>query len=201
MRLGVLGGTFDPPHLGHWLAAVDAAEALELDRLVFVPAATQPLKAHRETAPAADRLAMVRALVEGDPRFEASGIEIGRQGLSYTVDTLESLRAAHPGAELFFLVGRDVLESFACWREPGRVLTLAQLVVLTRDGDAGGGGAEAVAELARRTEGARLPRFLDTRRVDVSSTEVRRRVAAGQSIRGFVPEAVDAYVVRAGLYR
>jgi nicotinate-nucleotide adenylyltransferase len=201
VRLGVFGGTFDPPHLGHWLAAVDAFETLALDRLLFVPAAAQPLKTDRTTAPAADRLAMVRALVEGDSRFGVSGIEIDRPGLSYTVDTLAQLAREHPGAELSFLVGRDVLESFSRWREPGRVLTLARLVVLTRAGDAGGEGKSELLELARATAGAHTPVFLESRRVDVSSTEVRRRVAAAQSIRGFVPEAVDAYMMRAGLYR
>ena len=200
MRVGVLGGTFDPPHLGHWLAAVDAYEGLGLDRLLFVPAATQPLKADRRTASGPDRLAMVRAMLEGDGRFAASEVEIDRQGLSFTVETLEQLGRELPDAELFFLVGRDVLESFGRWRAPERVLALAQLVVLTREGDAAGSGAAAVEDIARAA-GVRPPQYLHTRRVDVSSTEIRRRVAAGQSIRGFVPEAVDAYIVRAGLYR
>jgi nicotinate-nucleotide adenylyltransferase len=200
VRLGVLGGTFDPPHLGHWLAAVDAFEQLALDGLLFVPAATQPLKADREQASPVDRLAMVRAMLDGDARFATSEVEIDRQGLSFTVDTLAQLAGEHPDAELFFLVGRDVLGSFGRWRAPERVLTLAQLVVLTRDGDAGGEGEAAVEALAQSAH-ARPPRYLPTRRVDVSSTEIRRRVAAGQPIRGFVPEAVDAYIVRAGLYR
>jgi nicotinate-nucleotide adenylyltransferase len=200
MRVGVLGGTFDPPHLGHWLAAVDAFDGLALDRLLFVPAATQPLKADHASASPAHRLAMVRAMLDGDRRFAASEVEIDRQGLSFTVDTLGQLAGEHPGAELFFLVGRDVLESFGRWRAPERVLALAQLVVLTREGDAGDAGAREVEALARTVQ-APPPRNLPSRRVDVSSTEVRRRVAAGQSIRGFVPEAVDAYIVRAGLYR
>jgi nicotinate-nucleotide adenylyltransferase len=200
VRIGVLGGTFDPPHLGHWLAAVDAFEGLALDRLLFVPAATQPLKADRSSASPVHRLAMVRAMLDGDGRFAASQVEIDRQGLSFTVETLEQLAGEYPGAELFFLVGRDVLESFGRWRAPERVLAQAQLVVLTREGDAGGAGAAEVEALARAAKAA-LPRYLPSRRVDVSSTEVRRRVAAGQSIRGFVPEAVDAYIVRERLYR
>ena len=188
MRVGLFGGSFDPPHLGHWLAAVDAFEALALDRLVFVPAGRQPLKRGQAAAAATDRLAMVRAMAAGDPRFDVDPIEIERDGLSYTVDTLAAWQRPDVG-ELFFLVGADVLASFHRWREPARVQALATLVVLRRTHDA--------VELPR----AVTARVLDTRRVDVSSTEIRARVRAGRSIRGFVPEAVAAYVTAAGLYR
>lgn len=188
MRVGLLGGTFDPPHVGHWLAAVDALEALALDRLVFVPAAQQPLKVGQQAAPAADRLAMVRAMVGDDPRFAVDPIEIDRAGLSFTVETLAAYRARGV-TDLHFLVGADTLATFDRWREPERVQTLAQLVVLRR-------GTDEPAVPA----GVRA-RVLDSRRVDVSSTEVRARVRAGRSIRGFVPAAVEAYVTAAGLYR
>ncbi len=189
MRLGLFGGTFDPPHLGHWLAAVDAYEALGLDRLVFVPAAQQPLKVGERSAPAAERLAMVRAMVAGDPRFEVDPIEIDREGLSYTVDTLEAYRQRPDVHELYFFVGADVLGSFHRWREPERVQRLATLVVLRRS-------ADRVALPAGMDA-----RVLDSRRVDVSATEVRERVRAGLSVRGFVSEAVASHMAAAGLYR
>lgn len=189
MRVGLLGGTFDPPHLGHWLAAVDALETLELDRLAFVPAAQQPLKVGQSTAPAADRLAMLRAAVGDDPRFVVDPIEIERAGLSFTVDTLAAYRERPEVRELFFVVGADVLSSFHRWREPDRVQQLATLVVLRRS-------ANAVTLPAGVSA-----RVLQSRRVDVSSTEVRARVRAGLSVRGFVSEAVAAHIAAAGLYR
>lgn len=192
MRIGLLGGSFDPPHTGHLLAADDAFEALGLDRLVFIPAAANPLKTGRSAADAEHRLEMVRRLLAGDDRFAVDPMEIERGGLSYTVDTLTALAARWPGAELFWLVGADVLRTFGQWRDPGRIAELATLVVMQRVGDAppeGGGALPAAA------------RVLATRRIDISSTEVRRRVAEGRSIRGFVPEAVAEYIAAHRLYR
>jgi nicotinate-nucleotide adenylyltransferase len=192
MRIGLLGGSFDPPHSGHLLAAGDAYEALGLDRLVFIPAATNPLKVGRASASAEQRLAMVGLLVDGDARFGVDSIEIDRGGLSYTVDTLTALAGRWPQAELFWLVGADVLRTFGQWREPGRIGELATLVVMKRaDGEAS-------------VPGASMPhttRVLETRRIDISSTEIRERVAAGKSIRGFVPDAVAAYIGAQRLYR
>ena len=207
MRVGLLGGTFDPPHVGHLLAAVDALERLTLDRLAFVPAATQPLKAIRRTAPAADRLAMLRLLLGDDRRFTVDPVEIDREGLSYTVETLDDYARRHPGAELFFLAGADVLTSFSRWREPARVLTLARLVLLTRaSADVPELLSSVAAESGRMAQALgvppeRAPLVLDTRRVDVSATEIRERVRLGKSIRGFVPEAVAEHIAAAGLYR
>ena len=195
MRLGVFGGTFDPPHVGHLLAAVDAVEALTLDRLLFVPAAQQPLKVGCESAAPEHRLAMARLLAGDDPRFGVDPIEIDRAGLSYTVDTLGELTRRLPGAELFFLVGADALATFPRWREPRRVLELARLVVLRRASD------DVELPAMMREAPHREPIVLASRRVDVSSTEVRARVRAGLSIRGFVPDAVAAYVAQARLYR
>lgn len=195
MRLGVLGGTFDPPHVGHLLVANDAADALHLDRLLFVPAAIQPLKVRSASAPPADRLAMVRLLAGDDTRFAADPIEIERDGLSFTVDTLAAMAEREPDAERFFLVGADVLATLPRWREPKRVQRLARLVVLERAGFA--------TEPVNSAAGALAPDviFLPTRRVDVSSTEIRGRVAAGRSLRGFVPEPVADYIATHGLYR
>lgn len=193
MRLGIFGGSFDPPHVGHLLVAEDACDQLELDRLVFVPAATQPLKAGRTVAEAGHRLAMVRLMAEGNPRFDVSAAEVERSGLSFTIETLTRFAADFPAAERFFLVGADVLGTFAQWREPARVVQLAQLVVLHR--------ADAEAPALPRDVDAAAIRHLPTRRIDVSSTEVRERVKQGKPIRGFVTDNVGEYIARHGLYR
>ena len=193
MRLGIFGGTFDPPHVGHLLAAEDAVERLSLDRLVFVPAATQPLKADRAVAPAKHRLAMVRLMADGDARFDVSAVEVDRSGLSFTVDTLTHFAMEYPKAERFLLLGADVLATFAHWREPRRVLELATPVVLTRSDEAPWVLPEGVDETRIR----RLP----TRRIDVSSSEIRERVQSRKPLRGFVTDGVAAYIEHAGLYR
>ena len=198
MRLGILGGTFDPPHIGHLLVAVDAIEALELDRLFLIPAGSQPLKTGATIATSEQRLAMVRLLAAGDPRFEVDPIEIDRGGLSYTVDTLAEYAAREPKAERFFLVGADVLDSLAQWREPERVQELARMVVLQRSGAAANGPS---ARGPTPSSASGPPLRLRTRTIDVSSTEIRSRVRAGRSIRGFVPDSVADYIAAAGLYR
>ena len=194
MRLGIFGGTFDPPHVGHLLAASDAFEHLALDQLVLVPAATQPLKAGRVTASAADRLAMVRLTAGTDPRLETDSVEVDREGLSYTVDTLAEFARRFPSAEMFLLVGADVLSTFRQWRHPQTILELATLAVLRR-ADSEGAVVEMDAELSRRAA------FIPTRRIDVSSTEIRDRVRTGRSIHGFVTDAVAEYIGAHGLYR
>ena len=163
---------------------------------MFIPAATQPLKAGLTEASAAQRLAMTRLLVEGDPRFEVDSIEIDRGGLSYTVDTLTALAEQWPHAELFWLVGADVIGSFAKWRDPARIAELANLVVLTRTEN--GMGEDRSPDLSS-LPGA--PRALPSRRIDISSTEIRERVRAGKSIRGFVPDAVAELISAERLYR
>jgi nicotinate-nucleotide adenylyltransferase len=212
VRLGIFGGTFDPPHVGHLLAASDAFEQLSLDLLVFVPAAVQPLKAGRATAPGVDRLAMVRLTLGSDRRFVADPVEVERDGLSYTVETLRGFAERFPAADRFFLVGSDVLSTFAQWRDPRQVLALATLAVLTRRdeprpgahggaspwdrADASASAVEPVtAELERRMV------MVPTRRFDVSSTEIRDRVRCGKSIHGFVMDGVDEYISSHGLYR
>ena len=189
MRLGVLGGTFDPPHVGHLLAAGDAAEALALDRLLFVPAARHPFKAHEVHATSEQRARMVELMVDGDARFAVDRTELLRAGVSYTADTLAELAARHPGASLFLLIGEDLAAQVGEWREPARIAALAEIVVLAR----GGAAAPAV--------GAPPMRRLATRRVDVSSTEIRARVRAGKPIAGFVTDPVARFIRDAGLYQ
>jgi nicotinate-nucleotide adenylyltransferase len=196
VRLGILGGTFDPPHIGHLLAASDAIEALALDRLWLIPNATQPLKGESHGS-ASQRLHMVRLLADGDARFGVDSIEIDRAGLSFSVDTLAAYAERYPAADRHFLIGADVLPTLAHWREPERVRELAQLVVLERV--AGEADGTAMTHAAG-TDGSRPVVRLTTRRVDVSSTEIRARVAAGLPIHGFVPDAIRAYIAASGLY-
>jgi nicotinate-nucleotide adenylyltransferase len=189
VRLGIYGGSFDPPHLGHLLPVLDAAEQLGLDGVRFVPAAIQPLKVGRASASPADRLAMTERLVEGIPGFTVDPAEIDRPGLSYSVDTLAGVAADVPGAELFLLLGADAYALFDQWRDPDRVRALATIVVMVR-----GDGTTP----PRERPGVRV---LQSRRVDISSTELRARVRDGRTIRGFVPDAVAQYVAEHRLYR
>jgi len=196
MRIGLLGGSFDPPHNGHLLAAGDVHDALGLDRVVWIPAAVQPLKGSTVTATPDQRLMMVRHLVADDARFEVSALEIQRGGLSFTVDTLALLSAEWPGVELFWLMGADAVETFGKWREPERIVKLATLVVMERSG-----GEGVMNESLDLTTLPGMPRRLLTRRIDISSTEIRERVRKGKSLRGFVPDAVATYIATERLYR
>jgi len=188
-RLGVFGGTFDPPHHGHLIAASDAYAALRLDRLLLVPAADPPHKKGKVFASAEQRLRMLCAAVEGDPRFEVVDFELRREGPSYTVDTLRELRGLEPDAELVFLLGIDQFRALESWREPQTVAALARFGVLSRDGESPDPSGRFAAE------------HVPVTRVDVSATEIRRRAAAGESIRYLVPEAVRKIVEEEGLYR
>ncbi|HET7186957.1 MAG TPA: nicotinate (nicotinamide) nucleotide adenylyltransferase, partial [Gemmatimonadaceae bacterium] len=179
MRLGIFGGSFDPPHLGHLLPVIDAAESLGLDAVRFVPAGIQPFKVGRASAAPEHRLAMTTRLVAGVPGFSADSSEIDRGGLSYTVDTLGTLSRTSGADELVLLVGADAFAMFDQWREPERIAELATIAVLVR-------GEAPLPELKT----GRAVQLLRTRRVDISSTELRARVADGRTIRGFVPDAV-----------
>jgi nicotinate-nucleotide adenylyltransferase len=194
-RLGVFGGTFDPPHVGHVAVARDATEHLHLDRLLWMPAGDPPHKPDQPISPAPLRLEMTRAAAAGEARFEVSELEVRRAGPSYTVDTLRALRAAHADAEIFLLVGADQLRTFAGgWREPTAILELATLALMDRAGD---DAAEASPELPGMERAVHVP----VRRVDVSSTEVRARVAEGGDVSALVPSGVLAVMEREGLYR
>lgn len=191
MRLGVLGGTFDPPHVGHLLAASDAFEALALDKLLFVPAKVPPYKARTVQATAEQRLEMLELTIGGDARFEASRLELERDGLSFTVDTLEALSKATPGISLFMLIGEDLATQIASWRDAARMAELATIVVLIRATIVAASSLESTLPMMR----------LPTRRIELSSTEIRDRARAGRSIHGFVTDAVSAFINANGLYR
>jgi nicotinate-nucleotide adenylyltransferase len=190
VRIGVFGGTFDPPHVGHLILAADACDALRLERLIFVPAAAQPFKVDTPAvAAAADRLEMLRLSVGDDKRYTVDDTEIRRGGLSYTVDTLEEIARRNAGAELFLLIGQDTLDGFSGWKKPARIRELATLAVMQRAGSEG-----------QEKQAAKGTVAVSTRRVDVSSTEIRARLAAGKSIRGFVTEPVERLIATRGLY-
>lgn len=198
-RIGVFGGTFDPPHVGHLLVIGDAAEQLGLDRVLWVPAATQPLKTETEvSAPADARRRMIERTIAGDSRFALETSELDRGGLSFTVDTLAELRKKHPSAELYLLLGTDAWRTFRSWREPERIAELAKVVVLTRDDSVESPSGE---NSAPELEGVVAPIVLQTRRVDVSATEIRERIRSSKSIRGYVTESVERYIAENGLYK
>ena len=197
LRLGVLGGTFDPVHLGHLILAEVGREQLRLGRVLFVPAGQPWRKAGRAVAAAEYRLAMLRLATRGHPAFEVSSIELERAGPTYTVDTLEALRRENPGAELFFLVGIDALLDLPNWREPGRIVELATLAVAQRPGERLDLGevSDRLPEVASRLVQLEMPL------IDISASAIRERVRKGFSIRYLVPDAVEAYIREHGLYR
>lgn len=194
-RLGVFGGTFDPPHIGHVAVAEDVAGYLELDRLIWVPARDPPHKPEQPLSPAGLRLEMTRAAVAGQPRFEVSEVELRRAGPSYTVDTLRAFRADHPSSRLFLVMGADQVRTFATgWREPATILQLATLALMDREG-------EDALEVSPDLPGMERAVHIPVRRLDVSSTEVRARFAAGRDVSALVPPGVLAVMEREALYR
>ncbi len=190
MRLGVFGGTFDPPHVGHLALAEWARDALRLDRVLFVPAGTPPHKHRADLSSPADRLAMTRAAIRGHAAFEVVPLEARRRGPSFTVDTLRALRARFPGARLYLLMGEDSLREFDSWREPEAIARLATLAVALRPG----------ARRRRPRAGWRVA-WLGNPGLEVSSSALRARVRAGRSVGYLVPEAVARLITRRGLYR
>ena len=196
-RLGLLGGTFNPPHLGHLVMAQEAHEQLGLDRVLLVPVAVPPHKEAEADPGAEARVRLSELAVGDDDRFGVSRIEVDRGGPSFTVDTLRALHDRAPEDDLTFIVGGDMAHSLPSWREPEAVLELATLAVAEREG-------VRREDLARRLEplhGGDRVTFFDMPRLDVSSSAIRRRVAAGRSIRYLVPDAVARAVTDGGLYR
>lgn len=193
LRVGIFGGTFDPPHVGHVSVARDVADALDLDRVLWVPVRLPPHKSDVAVSAAFIRLEMVAAATAADPRFDASEIELNRPGPSYTVDTVRELRTVAPDAELFLIIGADQVRTLDTWREPEEVLRLATLVLMDRAG-------EAAREVAPPLQGIEGALHVPVGRVDVSSSEVRARVAAGEDVSGMVPESVSDIILREGLY-
>jgi nicotinate-nucleotide adenylyltransferase len=202
-RIGVFGGTFNPIHLGHLIVAQTAMERFELGRIIFIPCASPPHKNGSGLAGGHHRLAMVQGAIEGDLRFEASDVELLRGGRSYTIDTVRAIGAKMPGVEICFVIGADTLAELHLWREIGTLLSLVRFVTLARPGT-------DIAALRAEPERLRLPapwpeRLLadvaEGRQVDISSSDIRYRLAEGMSIRYLVPQSVEMYIVEHNLYR
>ena len=195
--VGILGGTFNPPHIAHLVCAQEARAQLGLDRVVLMPVHTPPHKEALGDPGPEVRLAMCAAAAAGDAGLEVSRLEVDRGGSSWTVDTLRALHADAPEDELTFVVGGDQAQALPAWRDPEEVLRLAVLAVAEREG--------IVREDVRTRLSGLVPpgrlAFFDMPRLDVSSSDVRRRVAAGAPIRHLVPDAVVAVIAQRGLYR
>ena len=198
MNIGILGGTFDPVHLGHLSIANAAIDQAALERVLFIPAGQPRLKQAAPVAPADHRIEMVRLAIEGSPGFQVCDAEVRRPGPTYSVDTLVQLSAKlGPGTDLFFILGVDVLEQFHLWKDPERVLTICRLLVLDRPGKRDfdwPGFYSRVPKAKGRVQIVTAPL------VDVSATELRRRAAAGEPLNGQVPDAVAEYIHEQGLY-
>ncbi len=198
-RIGVFGGTFDPVHYGHLLMAEQCREQLALQRVVFVPAHQSPLKPHGPQATPRQRLEMLRLAVAGHASFQVSDLELDRPPPSYTVDTLQHMAEADPQAELYFILGSDSVTSFAQWRQPQRIVELALPVVVARPGS-----SAQLEELRPFATPARWHQIqaaaVRTPLIEISSSELRARLAAGRSIRYMTPRAVEVYLQTHGVY-
>ena len=190
MRRGILGGTFNPPHIAHLIVAQEVQEAMDLDEVVLIPTSLHAFKGEAIATPR-HRAAMTELAVAGDPRLAVNRIEIERGGVSYTVDTLRALRERQPETDWTLILGRDNLEELAQWREADALPDLASVVVTTRAG---------LAAPGRLPFGGRCT-LVDVPSLEVSSTAIRERVARGRSIRYWVPPAVEAYIREHDLYR
>ena len=196
MRIGILGGTFNPPHLGHLVAAQEAYRELDLDRVLLIPAGIPPHKPIDDEPGPEHRLELCRLAVGDDPRFTVSDLELRRDGPSFTVDTLKTLRTQSPSDELFLILGGDIAAGLPRWHEPERVLELATVAIAKRRGTSKAAVQDALAQLT----GGERARFFQMPRIGISSTMVRRRVRAGQPIRYFVPDGVMHYIETHRLY-
>jgi nicotinate-nucleotide adenylyltransferase len=197
VRIGILGGTFNPPHLGHLVCAQEAYLQLGLARVMLIPARIPPHKPVDEEPGVEHRLEMCRLAVVGDEeRFEVSDLEARRDGPSYTVDTLDELHSRMPDSELFLIVGGDVAVGFPSWREPEHVLSLATLAVAERPGTDGAAVERAIGQL----RGGERARFFDMPEIGISSTMLRDRVRAGEPTKYLMPDAVRGYIDQHQLY-
>jgi nicotinate-nucleotide adenylyltransferase len=197
VRLGIFGGTFNPPHLGHLVCAQEAYIQLRLDRVMLIPARIPPHKPVEDEPGVEHRLELCRLAVAGDDRMDVSTLEIERPGPSYTIDTLKQLHEQTPDGDLFLIVGGDIAAGLPSWRDPQGVLELATLAVAKRRGTPRSRVDRALHEL----NGEARAQFFRMPRIGISSTLIRRRVRAGQPVRYLVPDAVESYIEREALYR
>lgn len=196
MRIGILGGTFDPIHLGHLIIASHAADELELDRILLVPAHIPPHKESLTVSNSKDRVAMVQRAIQGDDRLVLSDHDLRQDAPSYTSELVARLSDEYPEADLHFIAGSDSLRDFPTWHDPARILRHVELAIATRPGiEVTAQILDAIPNLRARTK------VFESPLVEISSTAIRDRVGAGHSIRYLVPASVEAYVHQRGLYR
>jgi nicotinate-nucleotide adenylyltransferase len=201
MHIGLLGGSFNPVHLGHLVMAQDALEEHELDRVLFVPTAHPPHKDSNALAPSDHRRAMLEAALEGDPSFEVSTVELDREGVSYSIDTVRALQELHPAARFSFIIGSDTLFELHTWKRIYSLLARCEFITMCRPGFR---EQEITSETLNLQEPwpERLRQSLTVGHlVDVSSSDIRMRVAEGLSIRYLVSEVVEMYIAEHHLYR
>jgi nicotinate-nucleotide adenylyltransferase len=196
VRIGILGGTFNPPHIGHLVCAQEALAQLELDKVVFVPVGRAPHREIEDDPGGEVRLGLVDLAIGDDDRFESSRIEIDREGPSYTSDTLRQMRSVAPDDEHFLILGGDQAAGLPTWHEPEEVLSLVTVAVVERVSWT----RNAIGIKIARLKGSERVRYLDMPLIQVSSSAVRRRVALGRPIRYLVPDAVASSIEQNGLY-
>ena len=191
MRIGIFGGTFNPPHLGHLIVAEHVRSELMLDKILFVPAAIPPHKVNHDIVSSEHRLAMLRLAIQDNPHVDVSEIELRRGGVSFTIDTLDGLKAEHPTDEFFLLIGMDNLLEFHAWKSPESILELATVVVMTRPGVEAKDVPPAMRDRVR---------ICPVPEIGIASRELRKRVSKGKSIQYLVPDSVREYITQHDLY-
>lgn len=198
-KIGILGGTFDPIHMGHLIVAEEARWQLHLNEVLFVPARLPWMKSRLEISAPEHRLQMLRLALSANPAFRISELELQREGISYTVDTLRALRKERgEGSESYFILGWDALANFWQWKEPSEIIRLCRLVAVGRPGSQKP-SRTPLAQAVPGIEGRVI--VLETPQIGISSTELRRRAARGLSLRYLVPEAVEKYIREQKLYK
>ncbi len=197
-RIGLFGGSFDPIHVGHLVAVRDAMEAHGLDRVIFIPSGRPPHKPGRPLASPEDRAAMIARAIRGERGFALNRWELGRPGPSYTIDTVREFRRRHRSAELYFLIGADMLPDLPTWKDIGTLLELCELLPMARPGVPRPSPSRLA--LPPPWPARLLARWTKVRAMDVSSSEIRRRLAAGRSVRYLVPDGVERYIREHRLY-
>ena len=192
MKIGIFGGTFNPPHIGHLIVVESVREQLHFDKILFIPSANPPNKRDTILAPAAKRLKMTQLAVEDNQLFDVSDIEVRREGLSYTVDTVRTLTSLYPTDSFSLIIGSDNLLELQTWKSPDEILAMVDLTVMGRPGAAGQGAMQ---------EYVRLATFVNVPQIGISGTDIRRRMKLKRSIRYLVPARVEEYIHHSNLYR
>jgi nicotinate-nucleotide adenylyltransferase len=196
LRVGLLGGTFDPPHIGHLILGEYAADALDLTHLLYIPAADPPHKQDEQKTPVEHRLAMLELALIDNPRFEISRVDVDRAGPHYSLDTVRIVQSQYPGAELYFVMGGDSLRDLPTWHRPAEFIRRCKLAVMGRP------GAEARPDMHENMFPGLAERvvMIDSPLIEISSTEIVQRVSEGRSVRYLLPDSVLAYIQQHNLY-